>query len=78
MADNATTPPDSEAAQAVSALAEIPDRLCAWCKVVMMKRLVGGGVYIHYTCPTCIFQHTAKREPSGDPPQRVDPRKPAQ
>jgi len=41
---------------------EIPDRLCTWCKVPMMKRLVGGGAFIHYTCPKCIFQHTSKRK----------------
>jgi hypothetical protein len=28
----------------------------------MLKRLVGGGLYVHYTCPKCIFQHTAKRQ----------------
>lgn len=43
-------------------LAEIPDRLCTWCKVPMRKRLVGGGQFIHYTCPKCIFQHSSKRE----------------
>ena len=40
---------------------EIPERLCTWCKVPMTKRLVGGGQFIHYTCPKCIFQHTARR-----------------
>ncbi|WP_447973505.1 hypothetical protein [Nitrospira sp. Kam-Ns4a] len=40
----------------------IPDRLCTWCKVPMLKRLVGAGAYIHYTCPRCIFQHATKRE----------------
>src|SRR5690242_18290654 len=44
----ATPPPD------------IPDRSCTWCKVLMMKRLVAGGQFIHYTCPQCIFQHTTK------------------
>jgi hypothetical protein len=39
----------------------LPDRLCTWCKIPMMKRLVGGGAFIHYTCPKCIFQHTSKR-----------------
>jgi len=29
----------------------------------MTKRLVGGGLYIHYTCPKCIFQYTSKRTP---------------
>lgn len=28
----------------------------------MTKRLVGGGLFIHYTCPKCVFQHTTKRE----------------
>ncbi len=41
---------------------ELPDRLCTWCKVPMKKRLVGGGLFIHYTCPKCVFQHTTKRE----------------
>lgn len=40
---------------------DLPDRLCTWCKVPMKKRLVGGGQFIHYTCPKCIFQHTTKR-----------------
>ena len=41
---------------------EIPDRLCTWCKVPMKKRLVGGGQYLHYTCPKCVFQHAMKWE----------------
>jgi hypothetical protein len=45
-----------------AALADVPDRLCTWCKVPMKKRLVGGGQFIHYTCPQCIFQHAMKRE----------------
>jgi hypothetical protein len=45
-----------------AAQAAIPDRLCTWCKVPMKKRLVGGGQYIHYTCPKCVFQHATKRE----------------
>lgn len=45
-----------------AALSEAPDRTCAWCKVPMLKRLVGGNRFIHYTCPTCVFQHTTKRE----------------
>lgn len=40
---------------------EAPDRLCTWCKVVMTKRLVAGGQFVHYTCPKCVFQHTTKR-----------------
>ena len=43
-------------------MSDLPDRLCTWCKVPMKKRLVGGGQFIHYTCPKCIFQHTTKRE----------------
>jgi ssDNA-binding Zn-finger/Zn-ribbon topoisomerase 1 len=43
-------------------LADVPDRLCTWCKVPMIKRLVGGGQFVHYTCPKCIFQHAMKRE----------------
>ena len=39
---------------------DIPDRSCTWCKIAMMKRLVAGGQFIHYTCPQCIFQHTTK------------------
>jgi hypothetical protein len=42
---------------------DLPDRLCTWCKVAMTKRLVGGGQFIHYTCPKCVFQHTTKRVP---------------
>lgn len=45
-----------------AALAQVPDRICTWCKVPMAKRLVGAGRFIHYTCPKCIFQHTTKRE----------------
>ncbi|GMV48872.1 hypothetical protein FBQ96_06000 [Nitrospirales bacterium NOB] len=44
-------------------LAELPDRLCTWCKVPMAKRLVAGGQFIHYTCPKCVFQHTTRRTP---------------
>lgn len=47
--------------QAAVALADVPDRTCTWCKVLMDKRLVAGGRFIHYTCPKCIFQHTSKR-----------------
>lgn len=32
----------------------------------MHKRLVGGGQFIHYTCPKCIFQHTSKRSQQED------------
>ena len=28
-------------------VSEIPDRLCTWCKLLMMKRLVAGGQFIH-------------------------------
>ena len=41
--------------------ANLPDRLCTWCKVAMTKRLVAGGQFVHYTCPKCVFQHTTKR-----------------
>ena len=40
---------------------DLPDRLCTWCKVLMRKRLVASGQFIHYTCPKCIFQHTMRR-----------------
>ena len=43
--------------------ADLPDRLCTWCKVVMRKRLVASGQFIHYTCPTCVFQHTTRLGP---------------
>ena len=43
--------------------ADLPDRLCTWCKVAMRKRLVASGQFIHYTCPTCVFQHTTRRGP---------------
>ncbi|MGB5055939.1 MAG: hypothetical protein WBO24_16230 [Nitrospirales bacterium] len=39
---------------------DLPDRLCTWCQTSMLKRLVGDGRFIHYTCPKCIFQHTSK------------------
>lgn len=26
----------------------------------MIKRLVGDGQYLHYTCPKCVFQHAMK------------------
>jgi hypothetical protein len=51
--------------QPAAAPETIPDRLCTWCKVPMIKRLVGRGAYIHYTCPQCIFQHASKREKIG-------------
>lgn len=54
--------PKTQPEQNASALADVPDRSCTWCKVPMAKRLVGGGKFIHYTCPKCIFQHTTKRE----------------
>jgi hypothetical protein len=53
--------PDNQPDQAPQSLADIPDRTCTWCKIPMMKRLVGGDQFIHYTCPKCIFQHTSKR-----------------
>jgi len=53
--------PDQHASNAPSQ-EEIPDRLCTWCKVPMKKRLVGGGQYLHYTCPKCVFQHAMKWE----------------
>lgn len=40
--------------------ANLPERLCTWCKVPMKKRLVASGQFIHYTCPKCIFQHTTR------------------
>ena len=53
--------PNNQPDQAAPSLTDIPDRTCTWCKIPMMKRLVGGGQFIHYTCPKCIFQHTSKR-----------------
>jgi len=44
----------------VCAACDTPDRTCTWCKVAMSKRLVGNGTYLHYICPKCRFQHTAK------------------
>jgi hypothetical protein len=46
-----------------AASADLPERLCTWCKVPMKKRLVASGQFIHYTCPKCIFQHTMRRGP---------------
>jgi hypothetical protein len=54
------TTPANQSDPAATPLSGIPDRLCTWCKVLMMKRLVAGGQFIHYTCPKCIFQHTTK------------------
>ncbi len=57
MAHDRETQPDAPD----SATADLPDRMCRWCKVAMMKRLVAAGQFIHYTCPKCVFQHTSKR-----------------
>jgi len=57
-----SAPRPNQATTPDAAVTAIPDRNCTWCKVPMTKRLVGGGTYIHYTCPKCIFQHTSKRE----------------
>lgn len=57
-----TTPSAPDQDRQEAAQAAIPDRLCTWCKVPMKKRLVGGGQYIHYTCPKCVFQHATKKE----------------
>jgi hypothetical protein len=54
--------PDQQAPPPAPAQAALPDRECTWCKVPMMKRLVGEGHYLHYTCPTCLCQHTLRRE----------------
>ena len=59
---NMSQAPNNQPDQAAPSLADIPDRNCTWCKIPMMKRLVGGGQFIHYTCPKCIFQHTSKRD----------------
>lgn len=64
MADAPSPPPSSPATQP----ADLPDRLCTWCKVPMTKRLVGGGRFIHYTCPKCIFQHSTKRQAKPQEP----------
>jgi hypothetical protein len=53
--------PSSASSPQAAPAADLPDRSCTWCKVPMNKRLVGGGQFIHYTCPKCIFQHTTKR-----------------
>ena len=45
---------------AVCPACDTPDRTCTWCKVPMTKRLVGHGKFLHYICPKCVFQHTAK------------------
>lgn len=57
----AMTEPSTSPSNAPSQTADLPDRLCTWCKVAMTKRLVAGGQFIHYTCPKCVFQHTTKR-----------------
>ena len=48
------------ATRQVCAACDTPDRTCTWCKVAMSKRLIGNGTYLHYLCPKCRFQHTAK------------------
>ncbi len=57
------TPPD-QPSEPTGSPADLPDRLCTWCKVPMRKRLVGKGRFIHYVCPRCLFQHTTKRTAS--------------
>jgi hypothetical protein len=59
------TTPVNQSNPAATPLSEIPDRLCTWCKIQMLKRLVAGGQFIHYTCPQCIFQHTSKNAHSA-------------
>lgn len=59
--------PQTQTDRHSAALAVIPDRLCTWCKIPMLKRLVAGGQFIHYTCPKCIFQHTSRREKNKQP-----------
>ena len=61
MADTSTPPSNPSAPTA-----ELPERLCTWCKVPMTKRLVAGGRFIHYTCPKCVFQHTTKCAPKTE------------
>ena len=56
-----SVPPPTPQTPAADPAATVPDRLCTWCRVPMRKRLVGGGAYIHYTCPQCVFQHATKR-----------------
>jgi hypothetical protein len=55
------TEPSTSPATPSTPTADLPERLCTWCKVAMTKRLVAGGQFIHYTCPKCVFQHTTKR-----------------
>jgi hypothetical protein len=59
-----TTPQNERSDPTHSGLADVPERLCTWCKIPMLKRLVADGQFIHYTCPKCIFQHTSKRSSS--------------
>jgi len=56
-----TPPQDQGPDPSQAGLADVPERLCTWCKIPMLKRLVAAGQFIHYTCPKCIFQHTTKR-----------------
>jgi hypothetical protein len=50
-------------------MADLPDRLCTWCKVPMQKRLVASGQFVHYTCPKCVFQHTIRVGPNPERPK---------
>ncbi len=59
-----SNPASNQTAPVSDPAASLPDRLCTWCKVPMRKRLVGDKVFIHYTCPKCVFQHATKYQPS--------------
>ena len=59
------TTPANQSDPSAMPVSDIPDRLCTWCKLLMMKRLVADGQFIHYTCPQCIFQHTTKYVPKA-------------
>ncbi|MDF0645375.1 MAG: hypothetical protein P0111_15195 [Nitrospira sp.] len=63
---NATPPPSGTS----PVLFELPERLCTWCKIAMKKRVVGGGQFVHYTCPKCIFQHTSRLGPKPQAPAK--------
>ena len=60
--------PTSPDISSVPSMADLPDRLCTWCKLPMQKRLVASGQFLHYTCPKCIFQHTIRLGPSPKQP----------
>ena len=49
---------------ATAPTAELPDRLCTWCKVAMTKIAWSPPATVHYTRPSASFS-TIKRTPQA-------------